>query len=156
MRKLVVLLALVGACGDDVTVIYSDLAGVDAVARVDAGVDAATADLTNPPDLTWTDLAGGVDIAEAPDMSQPPDLRACGGPGEPCCAQPSPCDQAKANTFGWFGSVCNAGVCTHCGGIAGNPMGPGNGELCCEAPNRCIPNIGVSCKATADGERCTG
>jgi len=94
------------------------------------------ADMSMPPDL-------------AHDMTLPPDLTPpCGGFGEPCCGGPTPCDQAKANFVGQFGTVCTAGICAGCG------RNDGASFLCCEAPNQCVP--GQHCALLVEGYRCTG
>jgi len=78
MRVMTAVLVLaMGGCEGDAKITIQAKADLATEQRADdAGL---SADMPQEPDLAWTDLAGGVDIAQAPrDMTVPPDLRPLG------------------------------------------------------------------------------
>lgn len=120
MRNLAILVALVAGCGSSKYVAISngsDAGEVDAAQSVDVDLAQAPA-----PDLAWTDLAGGVDIAEEPkdfstapaDMAQapPPDMTCPYQIGSACTLN-AQCACTTRNTCDGTGLFAN-GSYMHC------------------------------------------
>jgi hypothetical protein len=117
-----------------------------------ADMTGPTDDLTPAPDLAWTDLAGGVDIAEAPrdmiqtnDMTKPPDLTPAPPPDLfQCwpsntgleCQSPTQCCSGKCEVIGANPAACCALVGNRCGSAA-------LGNCCAGADCTRISSIGV-------------
>lgn len=115
-------------------------------------------DLTPAPDLAWTDLAGGVDIAEPPpDLVQVADLRsvdlASSSPPDMAqlCSSAVPACSAQPLPNGTY--CCNAAQC-----INGNCWNPPGGYCCID--NSCNPVVvcwqspGVATGVCLPGNKC--
>ncbi len=139
MRKLVVAVVLVMGCGnsDAITVIPK----ADLATSADGPNDDLTSavDLRTPSDLAWTDLAGGVDIAEAPDLRvAPPDMACAFQIGQSCnantqcaCTTRATCDITGDSTTRcclFMGDACTSNTqCCQRGGV-GTGLCGGNGK----------------------------
>ncbi len=128
--RLAFLVVLLVACGpatspsDDLAAVFTDvdLAGYDLAQSVDMSIE---------PDLAWTDLAGGVDIA-MPDAAKAPDMRApvdMAKPVDMACADVPTCGPPLAQLGCCNGALhCVNGYCQNTTGEVCN-TNPSNGPV---------------------------